>query len=155
MSVRFQLWDFFVIIFCLFLLFLFFQLLVYHTYFSNNIKELCCHPCFISNYNYRKCSSITSNEKGEIICLIQIISCHWNFSIWTSYPSCYGTCTIMLLYWLCIGMKYNYRMLRNVFGMSSTPWHPMANSAMDVRPHSTIMNGTYQLCIGGVQTITS
>jgi len=34
----------------------------------------------------------------------------------------------------CIGMIYNYRMWRNVFGMSSTPWHPMDNSALDVRP---------------------
>ena len=27
-----------------------------------------------------------------------------------------------------------YRMWRNVFGMSSTPWHPMDISALDVRP---------------------
>ncbi len=33
----------------------------------------------------------------------------------------------------CIGIIYNYMMSRNVFGMSSTPWHPMDNSVLVVR----------------------
>ena len=31
-------------------------------------------------------------------------------------------------------MLFNYMMLRNVFGKSSRSWHPMDNSALDVRP---------------------
>ncbi len=81
--------DYFLFYFCYFF-FINFQVTIYIF-----LQELCCHPCFILNYNYRKCSSITSNEKGEIICLIQIISCHWNFGIWACYSSCYGTCTII------------------------------------------------------------
>ncbi len=48
--------------------------------------------------------------------------------------NCVDSFVVLTIVFSCIEMKYNYRMLRNVFGMSLTPWHPMANSEMDIRP---------------------
>ncbi len=43
---------------------------------------------------------------------------------------------VLTIVFSCTGMIYNYRMWRNVYGMtmSSTPTHPIDNSAMYVRP---------------------
>ncbi len=44
-----------------------------------------------------------------------------------------GPTLVLTIVFPCIGMIYNYRIWRNVFGISSTPWYPMDNSPLDVR----------------------
>ncbi len=41
---------------------------------------------------------------------------------------------VLTIVFSCIGMINNYRMWRNVFGMSSMPWHQMDNSSLEVIP---------------------
>ncbi len=41
---------------------------------------------------------------------------------------------VLIIVFSCRGMVFNYRMWKNVFGMSYTVWHPMDDSDLDVRP---------------------
>ncbi len=40
---------------------------------------------------------------------------------------------VLNIMFLCIGMIYNYRMLRNVLGMKSTPLYPINDTTLNVR----------------------
>ena len=52
--------------------------------------------------------------------------------VWKIWKSIVVVLTIVFS---CIGMIYNYRMSRNVFGMISTPWYPIGKFSIGYQTH--------------------
>ena len=83
----------------------------------------------------------------EVIHTVQI----FNYVTHNTYRCC---CCIdySVLYWL--EMLYNYKMWMKIFGTSSTPWHPMVKSALDVRPAFPLELTHYYLTIAWVWQVS-
>ncbi len=97
---------------------------IFEYYYQKVLNSVITFPTNYGLHNYYTFMNTSPNCKGMKYFLKAIPLRGSNF--------------LLLLYWLfivfsCIGLIYKYRMWRNVFGMSSTPSHPMDNSAMDVR----------------------
>ena len=63
---------------------------------------------------------------------------------------------VLTIVFSCIGMKFNYRMWRNVFDMSSTPWHPIKFSIMclTIVPNRSLIGITYLYHAWGVSQVS-
>ena len=61
---------------------------------------------------------------------------------------------VLIIVFSCRGMVFNYKMWKNVFGMSCTVWHPMDDSDLDVRPAFPSKLTHYQLTLAWVRQVS-
>ncbi len=61
---------------------------------------------------------------------------------------------VLTIVFSCIGIIFNYRMWRNVFGMSSMVWHPIDNIALDIRPEFPSEISHYNLTLAWVWQVS-